>query len=234
MIDRNRRPSALHLLSLLSLSSILLVAPACDDDKSKASGHAGAASASAAHSASATPSAAATPAATPSATPTASAAPPPDRTDCPKGSTGPGTFDHPCAAKGGARLMTAEATGKADDKGNPQFRVVNKHTATILYGKVTVYYYDKAGKLLEVKDTSGATRKHIGCGGNIFGGVMKPNEKAVVSFSCIKKDSAPEGTATTEAEISMVGFADAEGKKSEFYWKNDDLTPDDRKKGGVK
>jgi hypothetical protein len=222
MIDRTR-----WHLALLSLS--LLAAPACDDDKSKTST---AASASAAPGASAAPSAAATPPATPS--PTASAAPPPDRTDCPTGSTGPGTFDHPCAAKGATRLMTAEATGKADEKGNPQFRIVNKHAATILYGLVSVYYYDKAGKQLEVKDTSGNARKHIGCGGNIFGGVMKPNEKEVVSFSCIKKESAPEGTATTEAEISMVGFSDADGKKSEFYWKNADLVPDERKKGGVK
>ena len=27
---------------------------------------------------------------------------------------------------------------------------------------------------------------------------------------------------------------DASEKKSEFYWKNDDLVPDARKKGGVK
>jgi hypothetical protein len=208
------------------LFAVLLLA-GCDDKKEAAKG---APSASAAPSA--VPSAVATPAATP--TVTASAPPPPDRTDCPKGSAGPGTFDHPCAGKGATRLMTVEATGKADDKGNPQFRVVNKHSATILYGMVAVYFYDKAGKQLEVKDSLGAMKKHIGCGGNIFGGVMKPNEKAVVSFSCIKKEHVPEGTATTEAEITMVGFSDADGKKSEFYWKNADLVPDERKKGGVK
>jgi len=130
--------------------------------------------------------------------------------------------------------MTAEPTGKADDKGNPQFRIVNKHSATILYGRVAVYFYDKAGKQLDSKDKEGNTHHHIGCGGNIFGGVMKPNEKAVVSFSCVKKEDVPEGTATTEAEINMVGFASADEKKSDFYWKNDDLTPAERKKGGVK
>lgn len=212
----------------LLFTVLLLALPACDD-KEKDGGK-GAPSASAAPSA--VPSAVATPAATPSAT--ASAAPPPDRTDCPKGSSGPGTFDHPCAGKGNTRLMTVEATGKADDKGNPQFRIVNKHTATILYGSVSAYFYDKSGKQLEVKASDGTMKKHIGCGGNIFGGVMKPNEKAVVSFSCIKKDSVPEGTATTEAEISVVGFASADEKKSEYYWKNDDLVPQERKKGGVK
>lgn len=207
------------------IAAALLVA-ACDDDKSKAKPDA-AASAAPAASASAP-----APAATPSAM--ASAAPPPPRSDCPKGSSGPGTFDRPCEAKGGARLMTAEPTGKNDEKGNPQFRIVNKHTATILYGKVVTYFYDKSGKQLESKDSTGKARPHVGCGGNIFGGVMKPNEKAVVSFSCVKKEDVPEGTAHTEAEISMVGFSDAEGKKSEFYWKNDELTPDARKKGGVK
>lgn len=211
------------------LFGVLLLALSACDDKERDAGK-GAPSASAAPSA--VPSAVATPAATPSAT--ASAAPPPDRTDCPKGSSGPGTFDHPCEAKGKDRLMTVEATGKADDKGNPQFRIVNKHSATILYGKVSAYFYDKSGKQLEVKASDGSMKKHIGCGGNIFGGVMKPNEKAVVSFSCIKKDSVPEGTATTEAEISVVGFASADEKKSEYYWENKEIVPDDRKKGGVK
>lgn len=130
--------------------------------------------------------------------------------------------------------MTVEATGKSDEKGSPQFRIVNKHSAVILYGKVTAYFYDKAGKQLEAKDASGGKHEHLGCGGNIFGGVMKPSEKAVVSFSCLKKEHVPEGTASIEAEVSMVGFADASEKKSEFYWKNDDLVPAARKKGGVK
>jgi hypothetical protein len=222
MIDRTRW--------LLPLLPLLLLGAACDDDKKKS--EATATSSATPTTASASAAVSAAPAATPSAT--ASASPPPPRSDCPKGSAGPGTFDQPCEAKGAVRLMTAESTGKNDDKGSPQFRIVNKHSATILYGKVTAYFYDKAGKQLESKDASGKGRQHIGCGGNIFGGVMKPNEKAVVSFSCVKKDDLPEGTATIEAEISMVGFADSTEKKSEFYWKNDDLTPDTRKKGGVK
>lgn len=220
------------MIRRLSCLALLLLA-ACDKDTSKATP---AASASAAAPASAAPSAA--PSAAASAAPSASAAPAASaltpRSDCPKGSAGPGTFDHPCEGKGATRLMTAEPTGKSDDKGNPQFRVVNKHSAVILYGKVAVYFYDKAGKQLESKDASGTVHKHIGCGGNIFGGVMKPNEKAVVSFSCVKKEQIPEGTATMEAEIPMVGFSDASEKKSEFYWQNNDLVPDARKKGGVK
>jgi hypothetical protein len=63
---------------------------------------------------------------------------------------------------------------------------------------------------------------------------MKPGEKAVLTFSCMKKSHIPEGTTAIEAEMQMVGFADATGKKSEFYWKNAELTPEERPKGGIK
>jgi hypothetical protein len=73
------------------------------------------------------------------------------------------------------------------------------------------------------------------CSGKIFGGVMKPAEKAVLTFSCVKKEHVPEGTAAIEAEMPMVGYADAaDEKKVDFYWRNADLTPDARKKGGTK
>ena len=31
--------------------------------------------------------------------------------------------------------------------------------------------------------------------------------------------------------MQMVGFADASGKKIDFYWRNNDLAPDARAKG---
>jgi len=34
--------------------------------------------------------------------------------------------------------------------------------------------------------------------------------------------------------MQWIGFADAEGKKIDFYWRNIDLTPDARAKGGLK
>ncbi|HEY5962357.1 MAG TPA: hypothetical protein VIV60_37630, partial [Polyangiaceae bacterium] len=156
--------------------------------------------------------------------------------DCPKGSTGPGTFDKPCEATGNARMMEVTWTGKMDDKG-PTFRVINKSPAVILHGKVVVYYYDKAGKQLEIPAPSGSTAKprpYHSCGGFIFGGVMKPAEKAFLTFSCVKKEKVPEGTKAIEAEIQTVGFADETEKKVSYYWRNNDLTPDERRKGGVK
>jgi hypothetical protein len=211
-----------HLTSILILG---LAAAACDKDEPKS------ADSGAAASATATASAAPTASATASAAPTASALP--DRTDCPKGSSGPGTFDKPCIGKGATRMMEVVSTGKADDKGNPQFKVTNKSPAVVLYGKIAVYYYDKAGKQLNVKGSDGKEKSFLTCGGNIFGGVMKVNEKATVSFSCVTKDSTPDGTATMEGEIEQVGFSSDE-KKSDFYWRNPDLVPDQRKKGGVK
>lgn len=133
-------------------------------------------------------------------------------------------------------MMEVAWTGKTDDKG-PSFRVVNKSTTlTILYGKIAVYFYDKAGKQLEVMD--GATppkgRPSQLCSGNLFSGIMKPGEKAVVTFSCVQKKDVPEGTVAIEAEMQVVGFADDTEKKSDLYWKNTDLTPDVRAKGGIK
>lgn len=174
--------------------------------------------------------------------PAVSAKPPPPPTpaappiECPSGSKGEGSFSSPCETTGTARMMDVAWTGKIDDKG-PYFRVTSKSKSVILYGKVTAYFYDKAGKQLDVPSISGAsdkTRPNHSCSGNIFGGVMKAGEKAVLTFSCMKKERVPEGTKAIEAEMQTVGFADASEKTVESYWRNSDLTPDVRKKGGVK
>ena len=175
------------------------------------------------------------PAPTPSTPPVETAAPAEPHHDCPEGSEGVGSFAKPCMAKGADRVMEVTWTGKTNDSGAPSFRVVNKSKLVILFGKIVVYFYDKAGKQLEVPaGSSGKPRQHQDCSGNIFGGVMQPAEKAVINFSCVGKSSVPEGAAAIEGEIQVAGFADAEGKKSEFYWKNEELTPDERPKGGIK
>ena len=177
------------------------------------------------------PAATSSPAATaPAPTATAPAKP---RDDCPQGSSGEGTLAKPCEAKGNARMMEVTWTGKMTDTG-PSFKVTSKSKLVILYGKLSAYFYDKAGKQLDVKDSSGKARPNQVCFGNVFGGVMNPGEKATITFSCVKKEHVPEGTANIEVEVQTVGFADAGGKKSEFYWQNNDLVPDARPKGGKK
>lgn len=164
-------------------------------------------------------------------TPAASAAPEPKH-DCPEGSTGDGSFNKPCEAKGTARMMEVKWTGKMTDTG-PSFRVTNTSKIDIVYGKLAVYFYDKAGKQLEVKDPSASPPKNQPmqwCSGKIFDGPMKAGEKAVITFSCVKKEHVPEGATAIEGELQTVGFADETGKKTEYYWRNSELTPDARPK----
>jgi hypothetical protein len=183
-------------------------------------------------SAAVTPSASAPPPPV-SAPPAPSAAPEPPH-DCPTGSTGPGSFTKPCDASGNARMMDVKWK-KTDDKG-PSFAITNKSKLVIVYGKIAVYFYDKGGKQLDVLDdsTPPKPRRYHTCAGKFFGGPMNPAEKAVLTFSCVPKSVVPDGTATVEAEMSMVGYGDSTGKKIDFYWRNNDLAPDARPKGGVK
>jgi hypothetical protein len=213
-------------IALLPAAAILLLA-ACSKDES--------APATATSASAAPPTSASAPVASASAAPTASAAPEPHH-DCPTGSTGVGSFNKPCDAKGNARLMDVKWK-KMDDSG-PSFAVQNKSQLPIVFGRIAVYFYDKAGKQLDVQDNSVTPAKtrpyHTCAGNNLFAGPMKPGEKAVLTFSCVPKSVVPDGTVTTEAELQMVGFADPTGKKVDFYWRNMDLTPDARPKGGVK
>ncbi len=167
-----------------------------------------------------------------SAAPSASAAPEPHH-DCPANSAGEGSFAKPCEAKGTERMMTVKWT-KTDDKG-PNFSVKNVGKSTILYGKIVVYFYDKAGKQIDIPDTSETppkTKHFHSCFGNFFQGVMKPGESATLTFSCVPKRIIPDGTVTIEAEMQSVGFPDATDKKVDFYWRNADLSPAARAKGG--
>ncbi len=181
-------------------------------------------------------SASAAPAAPPPPSATASAAPPPEpHHDCPSNSGGVGSFSAPCDANGKTRLMTVKWT-KTDDKG-PSFSIKNIGKTTIVYGRIAVYFYDKKGKQIEVMDDSETppkARPYHTCAGNFFQGVMKPAESATLTFSCVPKKAIPEGTATIESEMQMVGFSDPSEKKIDFYWRNMDLTPDVRPRGGVK
>jgi hypothetical protein len=181
--------------------------------------------------ASAKPSVAAT-AVPPPAVPSTPPAPPKLRDDCPKGSSGVGTSAEPCLAHGDARMMDVAYTGKTTDQG-PKFSIINKADQQILFGSLVVYFYDKAGKQLQVK-AGDKTKPNQVCSGNIFAGAVKPGEKIFMFFSCVKKEHVPEGTESIEAEVKTVGFADEEGKKNEFYWSNPDLVPDERPKSSGK
>jgi hypothetical protein len=164
----------------------------------------------------------------PAPTPSTPPAPPKLRDDCPKGSSGVGTSAEPCLGSGDARMMEVQYTGKTTDQG-PKFSIVNKSNQQILFGALVAYFYDKAGKQLQVK-SGDKTKPFQTCSGNIFAGAVKPGEKIFMFFSCVKKENVPEGTDAIEAEVKTVGFADESGKKNEFYWSNPDLAPNERPK----
>ncbi len=174
----------------------------------------------------------------PAPTPTPAPAPTPKKVErkpshpCPDDSEGKGTFDDPCVATGATRIMEVKWNGKIGDKG-PTFRVINNAKLEVMYGRIVVYFYDKAGKQLDVMADD--KKQHmLTCGGNIFAGPMKPGEKAFLNFSCIPKDSVPEDATAIEGELQVVGFTGDDGKKADTYWKNDDLVPKERPKGGIK
>ncbi|HTQ05689.1 MAG TPA: hypothetical protein VMI54_17625, partial [Polyangiaceae bacterium] len=135
------------------------------------------------------PSASVAAAASTPAPPPAPPPPPKPRDDCPEGSSGLGTSAEPCKASGDSRMMEVKWTGKTPDEG-PKFAVTNKSKKSILYGSVAVYFYDKAGKQLEVT-YGGKPRPMQICSGNIFAGAVKPDEKIFVFFSCVKKEHVP-------------------------------------------
>ena len=179
----------------------------------------------------------ATPIATASAppvTPSAPVASAPERKPvhpCPDGSSGKGTFEEPCKATGKTRIMEVLWNKKIGDKG-PTFQIVNKAKLEILYGKIVVYFYDKAGKQIEISGGD-KPRRRLTCAGEIFAGAVKPGEKIFVNFSCVKKEDVPKGSTAIEGEIQTVAFTDDAGK-NDTYWRNDDLAPEARPKGGIK
>jgi hypothetical protein len=151
---------------------------------------------------------------------------------CPEGSSGEGTLKKPCEASGGARMMDAKWSGKMRKSG-PLFRVKNTSKLEISYGIIFVYFYDKAGKQITMDDGD-EKRSFRSCGGKIFGGAMKPGEKVGLYFSCVKKKHVPEGTTAIEAELKMVGFTAKSGTNADTFWRNKDLVPVKRPKGGIK
>src|SRR6185437_16509324 len=95
--------SSVRISKALLTAAVAVLAAGCDEEQPKG----GAPSAAPPHAASASASAPSTPAPPP---PTASASAPAH--ECPAGTSGDGTLNKPCEAKGTARTMEATWTGK--------------------------------------------------------------------------------------------------------------------------
>jgi len=139
------------------------------------------------------------------APPAPSAEPPKLRDDCPDGSSGVGTMAQPCLGKGDSRMMEVAYSGKTTDEG-PKFSIINKSKSPILYGSLAAYFYDKAGKQLDV--TSGGKPQPMQlCSGRIFAGVVKPGEKIYMFFSCVKKADIPKARPRSKPRSRRSGSA---------------------------
>jgi hypothetical protein len=174
------------------------------------------------------PSAGATTATTPSADPpaaTPAAAPAkPAGNPCPAGATkGTGTSADPCLATGSNRAIQVTWTGKTGQRA--EFTLKNVSGKAITNISSNVYYYDKAGKVLTVKN------------GHMVPGwtgafALGANETKTQEMGLLKAE-IPAGAAAIEAETQAVQFDTGEFGK-DVYWANYDLSAYDRPKGGAK
>jgi hypothetical protein len=187
----------------------------CDE---QARGGAGTASATAAATASAKPTAN-QPVKTAAATPPA--APP---VQCPEGTSGKGTAQDACRAKGAKRWLEVTYAGN-DHMGKSEFKIKNVGPKPITNASFYTFFYDKDGKQLDKDGQKGA----IGRAGSID--ALAPGATASVDLHPAKAEWPPN-TVTVEAEAVMVLLDDG------AWLQNDDLiggpTIGDRPKGGIK
>lgn len=211
---------------MAGLGSLVLLLAACDEPKESP----GAATAKA--SAAATTKAASTAKATASATAQAGAG------KCDKlGCKGEGSFFKKCDCKGKdvKPPLTATWTGKDGSFDKPAMEVQNLSDQPLHWASVRLYYYDQAGKQLEVtikgkpeKKTKDTTYKTYMMNGSTF--TLKPKEKKTLSFGW-KKDEAPKGTDTIEAVFDGWCWGEPRDKANEVCV-TIDRAPDERPKGG--
>ena len=149
---------------------------------------------------------------------------------CPDGSSGEGTTSSPCkAGSPTSRLMELKWTGKIGSKG-PIFAVTNKAKRPISQGDVQVYFYDAAGKQLQVSLLGMSDKKsHFWTSGAVFNGDgVKAGETQEVEFGQ-GPAMFPAGAVNAEGEASRVCFAT--GKPDwdcDVNWENAALKGDTR------
>jgi hypothetical protein len=137
------------------------------------------------------------------------------------------TFEKMCDFDG--RLVEAKWTGKLADDG-AVFRVRNLVSRKVTWDDVGVWYYDDAGKRLQIKRDSDTFEKSWCSGGCIS---LDPGETKEVSLGFEKK-YVPKGAKSIEAEVVGVGYEDKKDATQTVYFENDGMAPDDRPLGGVK
>ena len=148
------------------------------------------------------------------------------------GFEGQGTFSEPCKLKGPAPF-TAKWTGKYVEsfgEKKPEIEITSNFGHETTWGNVSLWYYDKDGKVLEHKTKDGTTFKRYYKNGS---GVLplKPKETKKLVFGVAEKES-PKGTDSIEAEVTGFGWDAEPALYFDAYSEKTGL--DDRPKGGWK
>jgi hypothetical protein len=151
--------------------------------------------------------------------PTASAAPTPAAAKCPAGSAMDATGTS-CKATGTGRVASMTWNGVLGD--NAQVVSLRNRSGMVLKaGSVSVWFYDRTGKRLDV-----AGAKKYALPGDAFGAPIKVGETRNITFP-LSKAGVPDGTAEIEAEVVKVTLVNGDGTDGPG-WKNDDLNVDER------
>jgi hypothetical protein len=155
-------------------------------------------------------------------TPAASATAAPAAPTCPSGSSLAGNI---CKATGQNRVATLTWSGNVNDSG-PLLTVKNSSSMGLKNGTVSLWFYDKTGKRLDVAGT-----KHYQFAGDIFAGPLAAGAQKNTTFN-FAKANIPTGTAEIEGEIVSATLQKTDGSDGST-WKNDDLNADERAMTGT-
>jgi hypothetical protein len=150
------------------------------------------------------------------------------------GAEGAGTFFENCDVKGASPFRLKWTGNYAEDFGEqkPEFEVVNLTDKDIVWGNVSYWYYDKDGKVIEVKLKNGNSFKEGYENGD---GVLplEAKETKKLTFG-VKKEETPPGTTAIEAEVLGWAYV-ADGEEKLFIRNRTEIEDrDERPLGGWK
>jgi len=148
--------------------------------------------------------------------------PAPAAARCPAGASMVGTS---CKGSGQARVATLTWNGTMGDSAQAM-TLRNTSGMVMKTGTVSVWFYDKSGKRLDV-----AGAKKYAVSGDAFGSNVKAGESRSITFP-LSKTGIPDGTAEVEGEVVQVTLVNGDGTDGPT-WKNDDLNADERVMAGT-
>jgi hypothetical protein len=130
-----------------------------------------------------------------------------------------------CKSTGQARVATLSWNGAIGDSGQV-LTLRNTSGMAMKAGTVSLWFYDKSGKRLDVVGA-----KKYAAPGDAFGSNVRAGESRNLTIA-LAKTGLPDGTAEIEGEVVKVTLVNADGTDG-LSWKNDDLNADERVMAGT-